>query len=364
MTLQPPASSLQPDLVVTGIGTVLPCGDGPETARASLASGTPCFAELPPELGGGRGAACTSFNPAGIIPPMQLRRLDRCSRFAWVAAAQAFKDAGLDPKSGIGDRAAIAAATLTGGSEATETFLRPYFSRGPEGASPLVFPNCVANAAAGHLALAFGLKGPSTTQLEREVSAFAALEQAARWLRTGFCDVALVVGMDGLFPMLGRVCGAAGLLARHGDPERASGRGFLAGEGAAALVLERSVDAEARGTRIRARLGALAQRAAIHPSGRSVALEAAVAEACPRTPQRWIGGANGHPQVDRLEAALRSQRGSWPDPLHPKLLWGEFCGSGAQLLTAGLLEPAASVLVSGPSSFGGQWALRWDEVQG
>ena len=351
------------EIVVTGLGLVLPCGDGVEAARTSLASGVARFTELPADLGEGRGAVCSGFNPAGHIPPMQLRRLDRCSRFAWVAAAQAFDDAGLDPKAGGGERTAIAAATMTGGSDATEAFLRPYFERGPAGASPLIFPNCVANAAAGHLALAFGLKGPSTTQLEREASGFAALDQAARWLRTGFCDVALVVGLDGLFPMLSTVCGAAGLLARQGDPEADSGRGFLCGEGAAALVLERRDDATARGARLRARLGALAQRAATRPSDRASALADAVAEACPRQPQRRIGGANGHPRLDQLETALHASRSDWPAPLHPKLLWGELSGSGAQLLAAGLLESADSVLVTGPSSFGGQWALRWDGVK-
>ena len=351
-------------IAVTGLGLVLPCGDGVEAARASLASGEACFTELPPALGEGRGAPCGAFNPAGIIPPMQLRRLDRCSRFAWVAAAQAFKDAGLDPTSGAGDRIAVAAATMTGGSEATETFLRPYYIQGPPGASPLIFPNCVANATAGHLAVAFGLKGPSTTQLEREVSGFAALDQAVRWLRRGFCDAALVVGMDGLFPMLGTVCGAATLTVRHGDPKQNSGRGFLPGEGASVLLLERETDAKARGARIRANLGALASRAALDRESRKGCLASVVSEVCPTAPERWIGGANGHPQVDRLEAVLRAARAPWPEPLHPKLQWGEFSGSGAQLLAAGLLEPASSVLVSGPSSFGGQWALRWDGVQG
>lgn len=357
-------SGLQPAIAVTGLGLVLPPGDGLEAARAALAHHTPAFAELPPELGAGRGAACGAFNPAGLIPPMQLRRLDRPGRFAWVAAAQAFRDAGLDPKAGPGARIAVAAATLTGGSEATEVFLRPYLAKGPEGASPLVFPNCVANASAGHLAVAFGLKGPSTTQLEREVSAFAALDQAARWLRGGFCDAALVVGTDGLFPMLSTVCRSAGLAARHGDPVL-GGRGFLPGEGAAALLLERRADAAARGARIRATLGALACRSAKDPSleARTAALRAAVAAVRPETPDRWIGGASGHPKVDALEAALAAVHPGDPAALHPKLLWGEFGGGGAQLLAAGLLEPAETVLVTGPSSFGGQWALRWESVQ-
>src|ERR1035437_1842796 len=211
------------DLVITGLGLVLPCGDGIEAARASLAAGVPCFTNLPEALGQGRGAVCTAYNPVGIIPPMQLRRLDRASRFAWVAAHQAFQDAGLEPRS-LGDRIAVAVGTMTGGSEAAEAFMRPYLLRGPEGASPLVFPNSVANAASGHLALAFGLKGPSVTFVDRENATFAALEQAARWLRAGLVDAALVLGTDGLFPLLLDVCRGSRMLVRHGEPEIGSGR--------------------------------------------------------------------------------------------------------------------------------------------
>ncbi|MBS1766608.1 MAG: hypothetical protein JST05_04280 [Acidobacteria bacterium] len=355
-------NALQPEIAVTGLGLVLPCGDGPDAARASVNSGAPCFEPIPEELGGYRAGRCAAFNPGGIIPPMQARRLDRCSRFAWVAAAQAFQDAGFDPKD-RGERIAVAAATMSGGDEATEAFLRPYFARGPEGASPLVFPNCVANAAAGYLAVAFGLKGPSATQLEREVGAFAALDQAVRWLRLGFCDTALVVGLDGLSPMLGTVTAAAGLTTRAEAPTF-GGHGFLPGEGASALLLERREDAQARGARIRATLGALTERAPLAPARREEALLAAVDAACPRPPEAWIGGANGHPRLDRLESAVRTAHPDWPAPRHPKLQWGEFGGSGAQLLAAALLAPAASVLVSGPASFGAQWALRWDAVAG
>jgi len=350
-------------LAITGLGLVLPCGDGIEAARASFASGPPCFGELPEALGRGRGAACTAFNPTGIIPPMQLRRLDRASRFAWVAAHQAFQDADLDPR---GDRIAVAVGTMSGGSEASEAFMRPYLQRGPEGASPLIFPNTVANAASGHLALAFGLKGPSATFVDRENATFAALDQAARWLRAGLVDIALVLGTDGLFPLLLDICGGARLLARHGDPEVGSDRGFLPGEGAEAFLLETVDHAAARGVRPRAFLRALADRSApdTRVDGRTGALARAAAQVLGEArPDRWVGGGNGLGRLDALESRLVTTHPDWPRPRHPKTLWGEFCGSGGQLLAAALLEPSNGTLVTAPASSGAQFAALLDGVR-
>lgn len=355
--------SRQGGLVISGLGLVLPCGDGIETARASLASGAPCFTELPDALGGGRGAACAAFNAAGIVPPMQLRRLDRPSRFAWVAAHQAFADAALDPRS-LGERVAVAVGTMTGGSEASEAFMRPYLQRGPEGASPLVFPNTVANAASGHLALAFGLKGPSVTFVDRENAAFLALEQAVRWLRAGLADAALVLGTDGLFPLLLDICRGARLLDRAGNPGFGSGRGFLPGEGAQAFLLETADAAAARGVRPRARLSALAAFSACDDSAeqRTRALLAAVAELGPLPGARRIGGGNGLPRLDVPEAALAQAHPEHPAAVQPKTLWGEFGGAGGQLLAAALLEPAARVLISAPASAGSQFAACLEGV--
>ncbi len=345
-------------LVITGAGLVLPCGDGLEAARLSWTSRTPAFQALPDSVGRGRGGACAAFAPGGIIPPMQLRRLDRPSRFAWGAVHAALADAGLDARV-LGDRIGMAVSTLTAGSEASEAFMRPYFAKGPEGASPMVFPNCVANAPSGHVALAFGIKGPSSTQLDRENAFFAALDQARWWLEAGMVDAVLVIGTDGLFPLLVELLQRTGLAARHGDPRPHGATGLLPGEGAQAFVIERSAQARARGARIRARVLRLASasEATEAPGDRRAALARAMREVLDGgIPRAWIAGANGHPRLDAAEADLDGEFTGFPRPAHPKALWGELCGAGGQLLAAALLESPGPVLISAPASFGSQFA--------
>ncbi len=353
------------DIVITGLGLVLPCGDGLEAARQSWISGEPCFAELPPNLGIGRGAFCGAFNPAGIIPPMQLRRLDRPSRFAWSAVHQALVDGRMDWKAGdVGDRMAMTVGTVTGGSEAGEVFMRPYFERGPEGASPMVFPNCVANAASGHVALAFGIKGPSITQVARENAAFTALDQAMRWLRRNVVDTVLVIGTDGIFPLQMELLRRTGRLAVRGNPIANAATGYLPGEGAQAFLLETRGHAESRGAHIRGEvLSAVCaspheETTKARADSLAVAVSEAMGPAMPTVrPTAWIGGSNGSQRLDELELGLQELHPDWPKPRFPKLIWGEFGGSGGQLLAAALLSDLdGPVLITGPGTLGSQCA--------
>ncbi len=349
------------DIVISGLGLVLPCGDGIEAARQSWMSGAPCFADLPPSLGQGRGAFCAAFNPAGIIPPMQLRRLDRPSRFAWSAVHQALADGGMDWKEdALGHRVAMTVGTVSGGSEAGETFMRPYFERGPEGASPMVFPNCVANAASGHVALAFGIKGPSITQVARENATFTALDQAVRWLRRNVAEAVLVVGTDGLFPLQLELLRRSGRLALRDNPVAHAATGYLPGEGAQAFLLETRGHAETRGARIHGEVisASCASPAEETSEARTHCLNLAASEALGSvSPSAWIGGSNGSRRLDELETGLQKRHPRWPKPRFPKLIWGEFCGSGGQLLAAALLgNEEGPILVTGPGSLGSQCA--------
>jgi hypothetical protein len=222
----------------------------------------------------------------------------------------------------------------------------------------MLVPNCVAVAISGYLSAAFGIRGPSVTQLAREGSTLAALEQAQRWLKMGLLEAVLVVGADGLFPLLSELLQRSRLTVREGLPVVGSRRGLLPGEGAQAFLLETRDRAEARGARIRALVRGMSSLApaTLRPAERSRVLAEAAACITPSVPDAWIGGSSGHWMLDDVEAPLLPMLKRWPRPKYPKTLWGEFCGSGGQLLAAALLEPGRRILVTAPASFGPQHA--------
>jgi len=223
-----------------------------------------------------------------------------------------------------------------------------------------VFPNCVANAASGHVALAFGIKGPSSTQVARENATFMALDQGMRWLRRNVAKAVLVIGTDGIFPLQMDLLRRTGLLAIKGDPIANAGTGYLPGEGAECFLLETRGHAESRGARIRAEMVSVSCVSPCEESSeaRAESLSMAVSEVLNSdSPTMWIGGSNGSRRLDELETALQKLHPGWPKPRFPKLIWGEFCGSGGQLLAAGMLEEQEGpVLITGPGSLGSQCA--------
>jgi 3-oxoacyl-[acyl-carrier-protein] synthase II len=358
------------NLAITGMGTVLPCGIGPQAAKDALIAQSHSFIDLPPELGQGesvyRGAACIGFSSAGIIPPMTSRRLDRCARFAWVAASQALSQAKFDAAAlgAMEIPMAIAVGTITGGSEAAEQFMRPYLQHGPVAASPMHFTNSVAVSISGYLAAAFGIRGASTTQLGRESSFVSAVEQADRWLALGIARTVMVVGSDALFPLAVELMYRSCLSCRKGLLPKAFGStGLLPGEGSQVFILEPAQCAQMRGAQI---LAEITHISVVSPKDdtaehRAQALICAANRACPSPPQSWIGGSNGHKKLDCLESMLAKTRNDLPKGVFPKTLWGELCGAGGQLLAAAMLDGAKDTLITSPASMGIQGALRLEK---
>jgi 3-oxoacyl-[acyl-carrier-protein] synthase II len=186
-------------------------------------------------------------------------RTERLAQLALGAAGGALADRTLaDPA-----RAGIVLGTAFGCFLTNDAHERRVLAEGPAGASPRLFAATVSNAAAGEVAIAYRLAGPSVTLTAGAASGLAALGHAADVLEGGQADLVLAGGVDAAGPALARWLDAAALAI--GRPAR---------EGAALLVLER--DAGAAPT-----LGTIASYAGgFEPAASGDGLAAAIAAAC------------------------------------------------------------------------------------
>ncbi|QXG75607.1 beta-ketoacyl-[acyl-carrier-protein] synthase family protein [Modestobacter sp. L9-4] len=253
------------DVVVTGLGATTPLGgDVASTWEALLAgrSGVTRITddwvkEFPAQL-----VARLSSEPADTLDRVRIRRLDRSQQVAVVAAEEAWRDAaGAD--SGVApERIAVVFGTGIGGALTLLGQDDILEEKGPKRVSPFTIPMLMPNGPAAAVGLAVGARAG----VHAPVSACASGAEAIRWgldlLRLGRADMVVVGGTEACvhpLPMAGFAAMRA-MSTRNDEPERASrpfdkGRdGFILGEGAAALVLERADAAQARGAKVYARL--------------------------------------------------------------------------------------------------------------
>lgn len=340
-------------IVVTGMGCLGPFGLGREALAAALGRGDPLGTPVDRSAGYHRRAgatlvaACRDLDLSPWLSPQAARRMSDLSQFAVAAARMALADAGLDAVPA--DRTAVAIGTAFGPGGFTEQLARQILEQGGKAASPFLFTDCVANAAAGQIALALGARGPNTTICQREAGPLLALGHGSDELARGRADLCLAGAVDELKPLSHAILDRFRALARpapHGELPRPFDRrraGYLAGEGATVLVLERESAARARGARVLARVGTTVRAfdptaSATGPGGDAAGLAATLRE---RLGDRLdavdtvISSASGARRGDALEAAiLRAALPAAARVLAPKAVHGEF---GGGTLAAALL---------------------------
>jgi 3-oxoacyl-[acyl-carrier-protein] synthase II len=349
------------DVVVTGLGATTPLGGDVASTWDAMLAGRSGVTALTQEWAAAlpvRIAAQLVTDPAEVIDRVKLRRLDRSEAVALIAAQQAWADAGLDGGDGVDpERLAVSLGTGIGGALtllAQDDILE---ASGPRRVSPHTIPMLMPNGPAAVIGLELSARAGVHCVASACATGAEAIALGLDIIRSGRADVVVAGGTEAVIHPL-PIAGFSSMRAmstRNDDPERASrpwdkGRdGFVLGEGAAAVILERAEHAAARGARVYARLagsGITSDGYDIvqpHPEGAGFvrAVQKALDDA--QLTGKDIVHVNAHatstPTGDMAEVAgLRAVIGDHPVLTATKSMTGHLLGA------AGALESIATIL--------------------
>jgi 3-oxoacyl-[acyl-carrier-protein] synthase II len=248
-------------VVVTGLGPVTSIGigaqaflEGQHQARSGIRTITRFDAsDLTVRIAGE-----VDVDVEAYIERKEARRLDRFVQLALIGSELAIADAGLDEADIAGEGAGTSIGSGIGGLWSWEQQSVVRVERGAMRLSPFFIPSVIANMASGHVAMRFGLTGPSNTVVTACATGTGSIIDAMRTIQRGEADIMLTGGAEAcVTPMgIGGFAVMKALSTRNDDPEgasrpfSASRDGFVAGEGAGILLLESYEHAKARGARI------------------------------------------------------------------------------------------------------------------
>ena len=244
-------------VAVTGLGALTPLGSDVAALEEGLLSGRsgvrllhePEFAALPARL-------AATVDLTDRIDRVQARSLDRVQQVALVAAREAWADAGspqVEP-----ERLAVVIGSGIGGALTILGQHDVLREHGPRRVSPHLVPMLMPNGPAAAVGLELGARGGVHCPVSACASGAEAIALALELLRSGRADVVVAGGAEACvhpLPLAGFAQMRA-LSTRHDSPEEASRPydksrdGFVLGEGAGVLVLERTEFAQARGARV------------------------------------------------------------------------------------------------------------------
>jgi 3-oxoacyl-[acyl-carrier-protein] synthase II len=249
-------------VVITGLGTLNPLGNDPETTWQMVAAGRSGIDYLngfdTGELKTRFGGQVKEFDPVALFGRKDARRMDRVTQLAQAAAGQALADADLGLSEDERRRAGVVLGSGMGNIASAFEGFGVFYERGASRVSPFFVPMMLFDAPAASISIAHGLQGPNIAIATACAAGTNALGEAAKMIQRGAADVMLAGGAEAsLVPPVIAGFNAAGALSQRNDDPAGASRpfdkdrdGFVSSEGAAVLVLEAWERAQARGARI------------------------------------------------------------------------------------------------------------------
>jgi 3-oxoacyl-[acyl-carrier-protein] synthase II len=264
-------TSQAPRVVISGMGVVSCFGVGRERFWDHIRRGTsgtraitefdvstfPCQVAAPvPPVSMDDAEPLLGENGDGFASRADPRRYSRAALLGVIAAREAWNDAGLQ----VGERGAgVLIGSGGGGIDVGEAQYRDFFTAGGRHVTPYAIAIGIVGMLSSEISISLGLRGISHVLSTGCTSSTDALGYAASLIRAGEVDVLLSGGADGCVTP-GMIFGFSRMRAvstryndRGGEASRPfdTGRdGFVLGEGAWMVVLEREDRARARGAPI------------------------------------------------------------------------------------------------------------------
>lgn len=344
-------------IVITGMGAVSSLGYDINSFIKGIQTGQSGFSTIQqiPEIELLKvkiAAEVPDYDETDHFDKKQLALYDRFTQFQLLSARQAIKDAELDFKGELAERSSVIMGTGIGGQTTQEQNYKRLFAEGAKRLPPLTVPKLIPNAAASHVTMEFGIKGPSFSIASACASSAHSLAQSCMMLRSGLIDVAVTGGSEACITY-GTVKGWEALRVTSKTTCRPFSKdrsGMILGEGSGTIILETLQHAQSRGAKIYAEVLGFGMSSdagnIVQPSmdGAARAMKAALKDAKLNIEEvQYINAhGTGTPQNDPTEtAAIREVFADHADKLavsSTKSMHGHALGAAAALETIAVVS--------------------------
>ncbi len=245
---------------VTGVGVVSPIGVGRKAFWSSLLaneSGVGPITLFDPDGFDVRIAAeCTGFDPKDFMDRKVAQRTDRFVQIGLASAKMALEDARawefLEKEP---ERVGVLLGTGIGGVMSLERTQWEMDNKGPNRVNPFTVTKIMLNAAAAHLNVHLGMKGPSSANALACTSGTDIMGLGLDLIRRGDADMVVCGAAEAIITpvMVAGFIAMRAMSRNNDDPEGAcrpydkDHSGFVIGEGGAVFILESAESVERRG---------------------------------------------------------------------------------------------------------------------
>jgi len=250
-------------VVVTGLGALTPIGNNVSEYWNGLVQGvsgaTPITRFDVSKFKTRFACQLKDYDPGNYFDRKDLRKYDPFTQYAMIAAEEALKDSGVDLDKVDIDKFGVIWGSGIGGLQTFHEQISEFaLGDGTPRFSPFFIPKMIADIAAGHISIKYGLRGPNYTTTSACASAANALIDCYNHIRLGKAIMFISGGSEAAINAvgLGGFSAMHAISVRNDDPATASRPfdkdrdGFVMGEGAGAIIFEELEHAIRRGAKI------------------------------------------------------------------------------------------------------------------